>query len=439
MGVYDKLRERGIEVGDRIRVLRDGEEIYGVLMPRYSIYEGENLLVIKLDNGYNIGIEVDENTKIDLVSKSERIVVKEERVLFDKNKPKVSVLSTGGTIASRVDYKTGAVYPSLRTEDLIKMIPEIEGLVYLDAKQIMSKFSEDMKKSDWSLIAKEVYKSMRDSYGVIVLHGTDTMSYSASALAFSIRNKNIPIIFVGSQRSSDRPSTDSYFNIKASIITSLKAPFAESVVVMHGETSDSYALVHRGVKVRKMHTSRRDAFQTINDYPIAKVYVDKMELEIIGRIIRYRSNEEPVLMDKFEEKVALVKFYPGFDVEILDYFLEKKYKGIVIEGTGLGHVSNDIIPKIKELIDNGMIITMTSQCLFGRIDMKVYSTGRLLLKAGVLPSKDMLPETAYVKLSWLLGNFKDLEEVKRLYLENLEGEINERLSLDMYPKWITNH
>ena len=144
-------------------------------------------------------------------------------------------------------------------------------------------------------------------------------------------------------------------------------------------------------------------------------------------------------MDKFEEKVALVKFYPGFDEGILDYFIEKKYKGIVIEGTGLGHVSNDLIPKIKELIDNGIIVTMTSQCLFGRIDMKVYSTGRLLLKAGVLPSKDMLPETAYVKLSWLLGNFKDLEEIKRLYLENLEGEINERLSLDMYPKWITNH
>ncbi|MEM0379650.1 MAG: Glu-tRNA(Gln) amidotransferase subunit GatD [Nanopusillaceae archaeon] len=436
MNIYEDLKKKGIEIGDRIRVISDGEEIYGVLMPRYSIYEGKNILVIKLDNGYNIGISVNDKTKIDLVSKKEILKV-EEKISLSKDKPLVSILSTGGTIASRVDYKTGAVYPSLSAEDLIKMIPEIKDVVSLDIRKIMNKFSENMTKKDWEIISKEVYNEIKKDNGVIVLHGTDTMSYTSSALAFSIRNKNVPIIFVGSQRSSDRPSTDSYFNIKSAIVVSLKANFAESVVVMHGETSDSYSLVHRGVKVRKMHTSRRDAFQSINDYPIAKVYPDKFEIEIIGKIINYRSDKDPILMNKFEEKVGLIKFYPGFDINILDYFIERKYKGLVIEGTGLGHVSEEIIPKIKELVDNGIIVTMTSQCLFGRINMNVYSTGRLLLKSGVLPSSDMLPEVAYVKLSWLLGNFNE-EEVKELYLKNLEGEINERLSLDMYPKWIIN-
>jgi glutamyl-tRNA(Gln) amidotransferase subunit D len=430
-----KLR---VEVGDRIRIIRRDRVFEGILMPREALYGEKPFLVIKLDNGYNIGVRITGEERIEVIAKkpSRRGIIRRLRQKSDL--PRVVMLSTGGTIVSKVDYETGAVKPALSVDELLEWVPEISDIAYIDAREILNVFSEDITPKHWERIAEEIYREMRNGVdGVVIAHGTDMMAYTAAAMAFAIRNKPVPIVFVGAQRSSDRPSTDSAFNLKAAFLTAAKAPFSESVVVMHGETGDTYALAHRGVKVRKMHTSRRDAFQSINDLPLAIIYPDKKEIKVISNIIEYRGKDrEPVIENKFDNRVVIVKAYPGFQPEIIDMLVDKGFHGIVIEGSGLGHITNRAVESIRRAVEEGIPIVMTSQCLFGRVNMYVYSTGRRLLDAGVIPGSDMLPEVAYVKLSWILGSkTRDLEEVRELMMKNIAGEINPRITINLYPRW----
>lgn len=439
--IAEYLNSRGIKPGDRVVVkLKDDTILRGIVLSRPQLYPSESVLVIKLSNGYNIGLSIEkikEITKIEDIGRT-GLEARVSSIHESKNeRPRVTLISTGGTIASKVDYDTGAVTPALKPEEILEWIPELGEIAVVSSREIMSIFSEDMTPSHWSKIAEEVYKEIMSGVnGVVVAHGTDTMSYTASAIAFAIRNKPVPIVFVGSQRSSDRPSTDAVFNLLSSFIVASKAPFAESVIVMHGESSDRISYVHRGVKARKMHTSRRDAFQSINDRPIAIVEVPRGEIKITGQIYEYRGEKEPVLNSKFDDKVALVKVYPGLQEEIIDLLVDGGFHGIVLEGTGLGHAPNRIVDSIKRAVENNIPVVMTSQCLFGHVDMFVYSTGRRLLEAGVIPAYDMLPETAYVKLSWILGSItRDLEQVRDIFTRNLVGEINYRHTPDLYPRW----
>lgn len=432
------LQSKGLEPGDRVLIrLRDGDILRGILMPRPQLYENSSLVVVKLENGYNIGVHVDKIESIELLEKHRP---KPSPIMHRRGSvsgARITLISTGGTIASKVDYETGAVTPTLKPEEIVEWIPEIEDIAYLSTKEIMSIFSEDMRPELWSRIAEEVYTEMINGVaGVVIAHGTDTMAYTSAALAFAIRNKPVPVVFVGSQRSSDRPSTDAALNLISAVLVASRAPLAESVIVMHASTSDDVCAVHRGVKARKMHTSRRDAFQSINDKPIALVYPLKRELVMTGKVYEERGPKNPSLMSKFDDKVALIKFYPGMRGDIIDFLVDKGYHGIVLEGTGLGHVANSLVDPIKRAVEAGIPVVMTSQCLFGRVNMYVYSTGRRLLEAGVIPGHDMLPEVAFVKLSWILGSItRDLSEVRRLIESNIVGEINPRHAIDLYPRW----
>jgi glutamyl-tRNA(Gln) amidotransferase subunit D len=435
------LASRNIKPGDLVAVtLKEGTLLRGLLMPRPELYSEQQVLVIKLENGYNIGIKLERVLDIQLTET--RVVRTQQaarKLVSEKSAPRVTLISTGGTIASKVDYETGAVTPALTTEEILEWIPELEEIAVISARELMSVFSEDMEPRHWEQIAESVYREMLSGVsGVVVAHGTDTMTYTASALAFAIQDKPVPVVFVGSQRSSDRPSTDAVFNLISAFLVASKAPFAESVITMHATPSDPYTLVHRGVKARKMHTSRRDAFQSINDKPIALVDPLKREIRVIGRVLEYRdSSKTPVLRNKFDDRVALVKAYPGVQEEIIDFLVDKGFHGIVIEGTGLGHIANRVINSIKRAVESGIPVVMTSQCLFGHVNMNVYSTGRRLLEAGVIPGGDMLPEVAYVKLSWILGSItRDVSEVKEWITKNIAGELNERHSLDLYPRWV---
>ncbi|AFK22860.1 glutamyl-tRNA(Gln) amidotransferase subunit D [Pyrococcus sp. ST04] len=392
-------------------------------MPPYELSEGDTI-VIKLDNGYNIGIAL---KKIKIIEVLEKAKAKPEVHFKAELEPKeglpnVTILGTGGTIASRIDYETGAVYPAFTAEELAKAVPEIFEIANVKPKLLFNIFSEDMKPKHWVKIAHEVANSLNSGdYGVVVAHGTDTMGYTAAALSFMLRDLTKPVILVGAQRSSDRPSSDAAMNLICAVKMAT-SEVAEVMVVMHGETGDTYCLAHRGTKVRKMHTSRRDAFRSINDIPIAKIWSNG-RVEFLRQDYRRRGDGEVWVDDKLEEKVALVKIYPGISSEIIDFFVDKGYKGIVIEGTGLGHTPNDMIPAIKRAVEEGVAVCMTSQCLYGRVNMNVYATGRRLLKAGVIPCEDMLPETAYVKLMWVLGHTQDLKEVREMMLKNYAGEI----------------
>lgn len=430
------MKEKGIGIGDYIEVVEKEDNTMithkGIVMPPYELSKGETL-TIKLDNGYNIGILIDQILEVRILEKAKpREEISFKEVLPKKPElPNVTIIGTGGTIASKIDYKTGAVHAAFTAEELAKAVPEIFEIANITPKLLFNIMSEDMKPEYWKKMAYEVAKALNSGEdGVIIGHGTDTMGYSSAALSFMLRNLGKPVIFVGSQRSSDRPSSDAAMNLICSTRMAVE-DFGEVAVVMHGETGDTYCLAHRGTKVRKMHTSRRDAFRSINDVPIARIWSNG-KVEYLRDDYRKRSENEVWVDDKIEEKVALIKVYPGVTGEIIEFLVDKGYKGIVIEGTGLGHTPNDMIPSIERATEEGIAVCMTSQCLYGRINLNVYSTGRKLLKAKVIPCEDMLPETAYVKLMWVLGHTQDLEEVKRMMLTNYSGEITPYTRFDTY-------
>ncbi|MGC8981119.1 MAG: Glu-tRNA(Gln) amidotransferase subunit GatD [Thermoplasmata archaeon] len=403
------------ETGDLVEIKNKKGIFRGIVMPRHA-FSGEDIIILKLDNGYNIGIKVDDETDIKIISKG--LSKKTERKSkINENGIPVSVLGTGGTIASYIDYSTGAVKPAVSQEELLLAIPEIEENYRIKSRTIFSILSENMKVKNWKVIAEEAFKDLDDSRGIIIPHGTDTMAYTASALAFMIQNLPSPIILVGAQRSSDRPSSDAYLNLIYSLKL-VETDLGEVVISMHGSTSDTFVQVHRGVRARKMHTSRRDAFRSINEKPIAII---ENEVRFISSY-RKRSGP-PVLRTGMDEKVALLYYYPNMDPEIL-LDIGSRMHGIIIAGTGLGHVSNDLIPVIRDLVSRGVFVGVTSQCLYGSVNLNVYSTGREMIIAGAVPLKDMLPEVAYVKLMWVLENYPGEERDKML--QNLVGEISER-------------
>jgi glutamyl-tRNA(Gln) amidotransferase subunit D len=427
----DILSGLGVNIGDIIEISRDSLRIKGILMPSYS--RDDSIVVIKMDNGYNVGISID-NSKISIIEKrtQKRINVETEK----EEKSEIKIISTGGTIASKIEYETGAVRPALSTQEIIQFMPEISEIAKISAEILFSILSENMSPDKWIKIADSVKSAFdKGNLGVVIAHGTDTLAYTAAALSFSLKKLQGPVVLVGSQRSSDRPSSDSPINLYSSVLLAKKAPFGEVVINMHGESSDLYTLAHRGVKVRKMHTSRRDAFQSINDKPLAKVLWLEKEVKML-RSDYHTRDEETVVDSKFDNRVFLLKYYPGFDPSFIDYLVDtKKVRGIIIEGTGLGHTSTELINSFKKAAKDGIFLGMTSQCLFGRVNMNVYTTGRLLQQAGIVPLEDMLPEVALVKLMWVLAHENDIEKIKNLMITNLVGEINKRHSLDLFPRW----
>jgi glutamyl-tRNA(Gln) amidotransferase subunit D len=427
------LEKKKIRVGDKIRVFK-GKEVYeGILMPRIEMGD-TSCLVIKLSNGYNVGVKFEKNIKIEKIGEGPKIFKEKKKgakeVIFDKNLPTISILGTGGTIASRIDYRTGGVYASFSPEDIAMQIPELKEIANIKAEEIMSVMSEDMTPERWKLIARKVAKDANAGYkGIIVTHGTDTMHYTAAALSFMLKDLSCPVALVGSQRSSDRGSSDAAMNIACAANFVANSDVAEVCIVMHGSMSDDYCLAIRGTKARKMHTSRRDAFKPINDEPIAKIYRDK-RIEMLNENYRKRSEKKVKVDDKLETKVALIKVYPGLDPEIFDFYLGKGYRGLVIEATGLGHTPTlgkfSLLPKIEKAIEAGVPVVVTSQCLYGRTHPTVYHNLRELLKRGVIFGEDMLPEVAYIKLMYVLGKTRNLEKVRELMVTNIAGEISER-------------
>ena len=404
-----------IEVGDAVLVKRDNNTYHGVLMPSTT-----GTTVIKLISGYNAGFDPD-NMTMELVEKKQASqAASVELPPYNPDLPNVSILSTGGTIASKIDYRTGAVTSQFTAEDIMLAIPELSEIANYNARVCYSILSENMQPDYWIHLAEEVYNEIKaGADGVIITHGTDTMMYTAAAIAFMVRTP-VPIVFVGSQRSADRPSSDNAMNAicAAKVATS---DIAEVTVVMHGTTSDDFCSIHRGARVRKMHTSRRDAFQTIDARILGKVDYQSREITTFLDYTR-KGEQELAINTAIEPKCALIKFTTGASPETL-LFASANYKGIVLEGTGLGHVSTEWIPYIQRATEAGIPVVMTSQCIHGRVCNRVYDTGRDILKAGAIEGEDMLPEVALVKLMWALGQTSDPDEVRKIMTTDIAGEI----------------
>ncbi|MCX9014764.1 MAG: Glu-tRNA(Gln) amidotransferase subunit GatD [Candidatus Methanoperedens sp.] len=403
---------------DRVRVETKGTVYEGTLMPSQT-----GSIVLKLKNGYNVGISRD-SASVTLIEKKEDVKKKETTSVCQKtNKklPNISILSTGGTIASKIDYRTGGVTSQFTAEDIMGAIPELGDIANYNCRMIYSILSENMRPSYWSELARAVHEEITNGAdGVIITHGTDTMMYTAAALSFMIETP-VPIVLVGSQRSADRPSSDNAMNAicAAAVATS---ELAEVCVVMHGSTSDDFCSIHRGTKVRKMHTSRRDAFQSINARPIGRVEYPSRKIKFMSDYTK-RGEKKLSINDRLEPKCAIIKYTTGASSESLLFHSGSGYRGIVIEGTGLGHVSTEWIPNIKNATDAGIPVIMTSQCINGRVCDRVYDTGRDILGAGAIEGEDMLPEVALVKLMWALGQTSDMDKIKEIMRKDIAGEI----------------
>jgi glutamyl-tRNA(Gln) amidotransferase subunit D len=420
------LEKAGCTVGDIIRVTTGEKSYEGILIPRSET--GDNLhIVVKLKSGYNIGVHITPNTKMEKVGKGAKPSFAAPALPEQKpDLPRVVILSTGGTIASRVDYRTGAVRSALSASDLYGVVPELSDIARVDTQILLSLYSENITQAHWMQIAEAVAKHIKQGVdGVVIAHGTDTMAYTAAALSFALQNLPVPVIVVGAQRSSDRPSSDAATNLIGAVQAAGKAPFAEVVIAMHETVSDTAIVFNRGTKVRKCHTSRRDTFKPVNATPIARV--NNQEITMLTDDYAKRDPAKKlVLKPLFSDKVALVKFHPGLNPEVIDWYVEKGYRGILLEGSGLGHVSKYCFGAIENAVKHGVIVALASQCIWGRVNMHVYDTGRDLLTRGVIPLEDMFPETALVKLMWVLGQTSDAEEAKKLLTANVAGEFSPR-------------
>jgi len=413
------------EPGDRVKVISD-REYEGILMPN----EETGAVVVKLDSGYNVGINKPKSIKV--LSKAKAKKHAEKKVKPKKGLPMIAVLHTGGTIASKVDYESGGVSAKFSAADLIALVPELQEIANIETELVANMMSEDMGFAEHVKIARAAENwAKKGVKGIIIGHGTDTLGYTAAALSFMFERINIPILLVGSQRSSDRGSSDAAMNLLCAARFIAEADFCGIATCLHNTTSDGECAIIPGTKARKMHTSRRDAFRSVNSTPYALVS-DKVK-----KLREYPQMEGIELRPKMSSNVVLVQSYPEMGSKFFDFC--RGYDGIVIAGTGLGHAPTNLgadnlksYEILKKYIAKGGIVAMTSQCIYGRVHPFVYTNLRRLSKIGVVYCEDMLPETAYIKLSWLLANYPK-DKVADMMKENLRGEISERLGIGEYP------
>lgn len=427
------------ENGDLVKVEFQGQTIQGIVIPNPNPMQ----LTIKLQSGYNMGFDLRQKIqvkKIGTAKKAQKMAVK--TIPKNPNLPTISILHTGGTIASRVDYAVGGVTTGFSPQDLLTLFPELSQKANFQTRLLSSMFSENMRFSQISRIATEIQKELeKKPAGIIVSHGTDTLGYTAAALAFMIENPPVPIILVGAQRSADRGSSDAAQNLSCAVDFILQTDFCGVGICMHETENDSTCVILPPTKTRKLHTSRRDAFVAVNATAIARIaYPSGKTIFLVSNYLKKNHSQKTVFKTKLEEKTALLKTHPNLVPEQIKLFEKMKYRGLVIEGTGLGQIpieATDALNKknrenrkaVQSLIKKGCVVCMASQCIFGSVQLHVYSAAVELTNLGVISAHDMLPETAFIKLAWLLGNFP-IKEVPRLFETNLRGEINERQPLN---------
>ena len=415
------LKTNKIGVGDSVKILADLTYL-GIIMPRYE-HSDDKHLVLKLKSGYNIGLEIEKIEKIEKISSSEKSIEKKEILEENPTLPKILLLSTGGTIASKVDYRTGAVTPVLTAEELNSSVPELAKIANVDAKVLFSEYSENIMPEHWLKIAEKLKEYSTSNYsGIIIAHGTDTMHYTSSFLSFALAGFPIPIALVGSQRSSDRASSDAALNLIGAIKFLVGCKTNGVYVVMHQDENDETIACHLGTRVRKNHTSKRGAFQTIGNNPAFIIVNDQIQRNIKDEFFKVKEFQPRINLNT---KVALVKYHPGYDPSLLGKIIEMNYSGIIFEGTGLGHIGKTMYDNVKKANEKGIFLGMTSQCIDGRVGMTVYESGRDLLNLGIISLKNMIPEVALVKAMWALGNSVTLDDVKRVMLQNIASEISD--------------
>ncbi len=425
-GALEMLKKYNVRVWGQAEVQTTRGIFQGTVLPR-SENDDDQHIVMKIITGYNIGIDIANITNMNETGyKKANYKIPEKEFPYTDGFPKVKLIGTGGTIASRLDYRTGAVIPAFSPGELYGAVPELADICNLTTEKVFAVFSENMGPDQYKKLAVAIGKEIENGIdGIIIGHGTDTLSHTAAALTFMVQNSPVPIVLVGSQRSSDRPSSDAALNLMHAATAAAHGNIAEVMVCMFGPTSDEYGLLHRGTRVRKMHSSYRSTFRTLGDVPLATV--TRKGVKAIKPEYNHRRKDRNVtILPYFEEKVAIIYYYPNMQPDMIDSLVENGYKGIIIAGTGLGHVNKPLYPAIERATAKGVHMFMCVQTLWGYAHMFVYDTGRDLMAKGIVPAMNMLPETAYIKLGWVLGQTTDPEKVREMMLTPINDEITKR-------------
>ncbi|MBR9977538.1 MAG: Glu-tRNA(Gln) amidotransferase subunit GatD [Bacteroidetes bacterium] len=420
------MKKFGIRVWSDAVLTTDEDSFEGIILPRSETADGDHI-VIKMATGYNVGLRVDRVLDAKEIGyKEAHYKIPEKAFPYDPKKQRIVLFGTGGTIASRLDYRTGAVIPAFTPGELYGSVPELADLCNLETEKLFGVFSENMGPEEYMKLADRIGEEIRKGVrGIVVGHGTDTMHHTAAALSFMVQNSPVPIVMVGSQRSSDRPSSDAALNLIHSVKTAVDCDIAEVMVCMFGPTSDEYGLLHRGTRVRKMHSSYRSTFRTIGDIPLAMV--NREGFTYLRDDYSKRRNDRDVQVSTvFDDRIGILYYYPNMKPDMMDMMVDNGYKGIIIAGTGLGHVNKPLYPALQRAKDAGVAVYMTVQTLWGYVQMYVYETGREMMDLGVIPLENMLPEAAYIKLGWALGRTDDLAEVRDIMLTPINGETTPR-------------
>lgn len=432
--IFQGYKGRALEVLKKYNVRVWGQTVIkttrgtftGTILPRAE-NDDDIHLVLKIPTGYNVGIDIFTITDMEETGyQKANYKIPEKDFPYTSDFPNVKLFGTGGTIASRLDYRTGAVIPAFSPGELYGAVPELADVCNLTTEKLFAVFSENMGPDQYIALAKAIGKEISNGIdGIIIGHGTDTLHHTAAALSFMVQDSPVPIILVGSQRSSDRPSSDAALNLIHAAYAAGQGDIAETLVCMFGPTSDEYGFLHRGTRVRKMHSSYRSTFRTIGDTPVATVTRNGIT-HIKQKYNHRRKDKEVKILPYFNENVTMIYYYPHMKADILDKMVEMGYKGIIIVGTGLGHVNKELYPALERASNKGVSIFMTLQTIWGFVHMYVYDTGRDMMAKGVIPAGNMLPEVAFIKLGWALGRTDDPEEIKRIMLSPINDEITLR-------------
>jgi len=422
----ENLKEYQVRVWGQVVIETTRGTFEGTVLPR-SENDDDQHIVIKIATGYNIGIDIRTIRKMEETGyKKASYKIPEREFPYTSGLPMVKLFGTGGTIASRLDYRTGAVIPAFSPGELYGAVPELADICNLETEKVFAVFSENMGPRQYIALAKAIGKEIEKGIdGIVIGHGTDTLHHTGAALTFMCQNLPVPVVLVGSQRSSDRPSSDAALNLMHAMNAAGNSDIAEVMVCMFGPTSDDYGLLHKGTRVRKMHSSYRSTFRTIGDTPLAMVNRKEI-IPIKKKYNRRRIDKKVKILPYFSNEVSMLYYFPGMKPDILDAMVDKGYKGIIIVGTGLGHVNKELYPAIERAHEKGVHMFMTLQTIWGYVHMFVYDTGRDMMARGIIPTGNMLPEVAWVKLSWVLGQTNDPEEVKKLMLTPVNDEITLR-------------
>lgn len=331
-----------------------------------------------------------------------------------QNKPKVLIVSTGGTITMLKD-SAGSLSPCENASALINKIPELENLADIDVLPLANIDSSNLTPDLWVAIAKAIYQRIKEYDGFVIAHGTDTLCYTAAAISFMIQELNKPIVLTGSQVPLEEIGSDG----RSNLINAVRVAISDlsEVAVVFG------SLIIRGTRAKKLSAFDMQAFTSVNDIPLGTIGLSIK----FNHGARFRSKRKPMLRTFLNKNVAFLTVYPGMKPEILD-FLAENHDGIVLAGYGAGNIPNgefSLVPAISRATAKNTPVVVCTQCMMGSTEMELYQVGRAALDAAAIPAMDMTPETTIVKLMWVLGQTDDIATIDSMMQKNFLGEIHE--------------